>query len=193
MKTYNEWKDITYLRKGNGIQQKTYACLQDLRILEELKNYHPIVVGTIPINLQTEQSDIDIICEVHDFSEFAQKLLQSYGKKADFQISERIVLNVPRIKANFSHDGLELELFGQPVPTLQQNGFRHMIVEHRLLQMAGENAREDIRLLKKNGIKTEPAFAQYFHLEGDPYEALLDLFYKSDDELRTIVNRIINE
>jgi len=38
--------------------------------------------------------------------------------------------------------------------------------------------------LKLAGSKTEPAFAQYFKLEGDPYEVLVQLSYLDDEALR---------
>jgi hypothetical protein len=36
-------------------------------------------------------------------------------------------------------------------------------------------AHREIRRLRRAGLKAEPAFARYFGLEGDPYEALLAL------------------
>ncbi len=39
------------------------------------------------------------------------------------------------------------------------------------------------------GLKTEPAFARYFHIEGDPYQALLEMASCDDDELMAFVQR----
>ena len=44
-------------------------------------------------------------------------------------------------------------------------------------------AREAIRALKRDGLKTEPAFGQYFGIMGDPYAALLDLAALDDETL----------
>jgi Domain of unknown function (DUF4269) len=38
-------------------------------------------------------------------------------------------------------------------------------------------------------LKTEPAFARHFHLDGDPYQALLHLARLGDDELAATVAR----
>lgn len=50
-----------------------------------------------------------------------------------------------------------------------------MLIEYNLLKTYGDPFRERIIQLKKQGIKTEPAFAQLLGLKGDPYLALLDL------------------
>lgn len=66
-----------------------------------------------------------------------------------------------------------MEIFGQPVPTKQQMGYRHLIAEHKLLMKHGETFRQKIIKLKKQGYKTEPAFAKALGLKGDPYLELL--------------------
>jgi hypothetical protein len=59
-----------------------------------------------------------------------------------------------------------------------------MVVEARLLSIGGEEARREIRYLKRCGLKTEPAFARYFRLAGDPFEVLLELSRLGEEELR---------
>lgn len=48
-----------------------------------------------------------------------------------------------------------------------------MLIEHQILQSENEDFRLKIIELKKNGYKTEPAFAKLLDLEGNPYHALL--------------------
>ena len=55
------------------------------------------------------------------------------------------------------------------------------------LREGGEEALQAIRALKMEGIKTEPAFGQYFCLPGDPYETLLTLADVSAEELSDVV------
>ena len=76
-----------------------------------------------------------------------------------------------------------MEIFGQAVPTAQQNGFRHLLVEAAVLEAGGRTWRRAVRQLKKQGLKTEPAFAFLLQLTGDPYVALLELEGKSIAEL----------
>jgi len=99
-----------------------------------------------------------------------------------------MIKGVPTVFARFVFSGLPIEIFGQPRPVPEQNAYRHLVVEARLLAIAGGRARREIRQMKRFGIKTEPAFACYFNLEGDPYEALLDLAPLGDDDLRQAIS-----
>ena len=49
-----------------------------------------------------------------------------------------------------------------------------MLIEYRLLRERGEMFRQEIIALKKQGHKTEPAFAIALGLKGDPYRELLN-------------------
>ncbi|MGG4442814.1 DUF4269 domain-containing protein [Brevibacillus fortis] len=85
------------------------------------------------------------------------------------------------------------ELFAQPVAVEKQNAYRHMDMEARLLAIGGQEAYQQIRILKQSGIKTEPAFAEYFHIPGDdPYEALFQLEPLTEQELRQKVQLLMN-
>lgn len=90
---------------------------------------------------------------------------------------------------SFVSDGFCVEIFGQPQPVLQQNGYCHMLIEQRLLALGGEALRAEIRRLKTLGMKTEPAFAHYLALAGDPFAAMLELSSFSDAELWQILER----
>jgi hypothetical protein len=89
--------------------------------------------------------------------------------------------------SNFRVGKLPLELFAQSRPTEEQNAYRHMVAEARLLREGGEEALIAIRHMKQEGMKTEPAFGQYFHLDDDPYETLLTLADVSAEELSDVV------
>ncbi len=66
------------------------------------------------------------------------------------------------------------------IPVEQQRGWRHLVVEQRLLALGGEGLLEAVLALRRQSMKTEPAFAAVLKLTGDPYLALLDLA-KQDD------------
>ena len=63
---------------------------------------------------------------------------------------------------------------GVDKPTDEQNAYHHMLVEARLLELGEEEFREEIISLKREGIKTEPAFCRAQGVEGNPYENMLN-------------------
>lgn len=87
------WKDTQYLQKGNLQQRRAYAVLQELAILTTLSAFDPIVVGTIPIDVDLPGSDIDIICEVlsEDRNTIKQLLRGHYGRLPAFQLNESLI------------------------------------------------------------------------------------------------------
>ncbi|CEH31131.1 Uncharacterized protein BN1090_A2_03597 [Aneurinibacillus migulanus] len=168
------FKTITYLKSGNKNQRRAFNVINELGILNDLAKYNPVLCGTIPISIDVEGSDLDIVMEVHDFKMFKYEINSLYGEHDKFTLREMMIGSTPTITTNFEFDGFEFELFGQPRKVEQQNAYRHMIIEHHLLKMH-PHIRSEIIRLKKEGIKTEPAFAQVFELEGDPYDELLVL------------------
>ena len=79
---------ITYLQSGNDKQQKVYDVLNKLNIMEELALYSPFF-GTIPIRMDTLQSDLDIVMEVHNFDVFEQEMRSLYGSYEGFRIKRK--------------------------------------------------------------------------------------------------------
>ncbi|PRT31417.1 DUF4269 domain-containing protein [Bacillus wiedmannii] len=163
---------ITYLQSGNEKQQKVYDVLNKLNIMEDLILYSPVLCGTIPIRIDTLQSDLDIVMEVHNFDVFEQEMRSLYGSYKGFKIKKKKIKTTESIKVNFKFEGFKFELFAQPKPVRNQNAYRHMIVEHMLL-IQHPHIREEILRLKENGLKTEPAFAQVLNIDGDPYDELI--------------------
>jgi len=166
------FRNMDYLQSGNEKQKLAYSVLTNHRVMEILADFDPILVGTIPINIDIETSDLDIICCYSDKEQFIHLLNQAFGDEQKFEWIERKEINA--VVCSFWLDNFELEIFGQPIPSNLQNGYRHMLIEHRLLCDRGEVFRQEIIALKKQGYKTEPAFAMALGLKGDPYKELLD-------------------
>ncbi|WP_443945890.1 DUF4269 domain-containing protein [Pedobacter sp. AW1-32] len=167
------FQDITYLRTGNERQKLTYNLLKKHRMMDVLEQYDPILVGTIPIEIDLENSDLDIICYVTDQEKFSAILKQNFSHLDLFKLDH--IERLDAVKANFMIDGQEFEIFGQAIPTTEQNGYRHMVIEYQLLNQKGTEFRHKIIELKRSGYKTEPAFARLLGLIGNPYEVLLSL------------------
>jgi hypothetical protein len=168
-----EFTNIEYLKNGNQKQIQAFDVLTQNRILLNLTEFDPILVGTIPINIDIENSDLDIICYWKNKKDFTEKLNSLFGKENKFTIRESIIDNEESIIANFIIDNFEIEIFGQNIPTKNQNGYKHILIEHEILQSKGEFFRLEIIKLKQNGYKTEPAFAFLLGLKGNPYLELL--------------------
>lgn len=171
-----DFTKIDYLKHGNERQKRTFEVLTKYKVFEKLFNFSPILAGTIPIEIDIEGSDLDIICEVDlRFEEdFLDEIM--FSKLIPFENManvENIILNDEKcIVVNFMLEEFPIEIFGQNKPTTLQNAYLHMIAENKILQEKGEDFKQKIIELKKKGIKTEPAFGMLLNLEN-PYEDLL--------------------
>lgn len=184
----HNWGDIAYLLDGAARQRAAYETLIRLGIFEVLDRYTPLLVGTIPIDIDVPGSDLDIICEADDLQAFAEDVEWAYGTEREFRLWRRRIRGIPSVVATFLFEEFPIEVFAQPQPVTSQNAYRHMMVEARLLEIGGPAAQRAIRRLKREGMKTEPAFAHYFDIQGDPYQALLELYSLSDRELHARVS-----
>ncbi len=170
-----DFTNINYLKEGNEYQQRAYEVLTKLCIFEDLRAYQPLLTGTIPIEIDLPESDLDIICSCSDHTKFTEKLRSLYSSHNHFEIYTGTWNGVVSTVATFHVDEFEIEIFGQDCPSEQQNAYKHMIIEHAILCKKGDEFRKEIIELKKAGMKTEPAFAKLLGLDGNPYEALLNL------------------
>lgn len=180
---------IDHLKKGTPRQRSAYEAIADLNILNVLSPYNPILAGTIPIGLDLPDSDLDIICEVHHFKDFEKLLVRKYGSCEEFRYKVKKESEHTKIVCRFEFKGWWFEIYGQSLPTMQQNAYRHMVVEHRILNVLGGRAREFVMNLKHNGIKTEPAFGKMLRIQGDPYKFLLRMYEWDDRELAQYLKR----
>jgi hypothetical protein len=165
--------NLDYLRDGNERQKEAYRILTANNIFEKLKRFSPILTGTIPLNIDIEESDLDIACYWRDKDNFIDVIRTEFYKQANFAFSQKVINNQETILTNFSLGEFKIEIFAQNRPTKEQEAFRHMLIEYEILEAKGENFRQDIIRLKRQGLKTEPAFAKLLGLSGNPYEALL--------------------
>lgn len=171
-----DWTNIVYLQSGTPTQQSAYRAIKKLGIMQTLKSFSPVLVGTIPLDIQIPGSDLDIICSTPNLTDFQVQVRTFYMHLPHFKDKIVSIRGVDSYVANFEYNQWPFELFAQVTPVESQYGYRHMLIESKLLEEICESGKEEIRRLKWSGMKTEPAFAHYFKLDGnDPYEALLEL------------------
>jgi hypothetical protein len=161
-------------------------ALDRLDVLPELAAFDPHVVGTPPLGLDLPSSDIDIVCFAPDPDAFAYAVWNAFGTQAEFRMWQRLRLDRP-VVASFTGAGWTIELFGQSAPVSEQFGWRHFLVEQRLLALGGGVFRAAVMAQRSKGMKTEPAFAALLGLDGDPYQALLCLERCSDIDLTALL------
>lgn len=169
-----DFTNTEYLKTGNPKQVKAYETLKQNKVMEALSEFDPILAGTFPINIDIENSDLDVICYWESKTDFTAKVSSLFENKTEFKIRETIIDERESVIVNFKIDDFEIEIFGQNIPTKEQNAYKHMIIEYEILESKGENFRLEIIKLKQNGYKTEPAFGELLGLKINPYLELLE-------------------
>jgi hypothetical protein len=168
------WKDIKYLKTGTENQQFAWHLLSEYKIMAHLKDFDPILAGTIPLSIDIEESDLDIVCYSPDFICFTNVLKRAFTHFEGFAIKQKQLHNTESLICRFNIENKLVEIVGQPIHSELQLAYRHMLIELEILMHFGPEFKESIIKLKKSGTKTEPAFAKLLGLKGDPYQALLD-------------------
>ncbi|RAW01131.1 DUF4269 domain-containing protein [Pseudochryseolinea flava] len=167
--------NLDYLRAGNPRQRQAYKVLQKYCVFELLREFDPFLAGTIPIEIDVDGSDLDVLCYWENKNLFISVLQKSFSMMPNFSLREIVLHQHQTVIANIDVDGFPIEIFGQDLPVSAQFGYRHMMVEYKLLKKYGDDFRKEVIQLKGLGMKTESAFAKILGLDGDPYAALLAL------------------
>lgn len=163
------------------------TAVGQLGIIETLAAYDPHIAGTPPLGIHTETSDIDILCHAPDQATFVADIWRAYAQMPGFRLWQWRAKDRPVI-ATFHAFDWDFELFASPMPVAQQSGWRHFTVERRLLSLGGDGFKRAIRLLRQQGLKTEPAFWSALKQEGDGYLGLLSLEQATDAELCVLLD-----
>lgn len=175
------WHDIDYLRTGSVHQRAAYLILSQHAILPRLAEFDPVLVGTFPLDITARGSDLDIICEVYEGENFLKTVDERFGQYNQNVSYRTAIGGVNSAVTRFWVEGYEVEIFGQPIPTKQQNGYKHLVVEACLLDLGEATFRENVIRAKREGVKTEPAFANLLRLSGNPYQSILRIESMSDE------------
>ena len=125
------------------------------------------------LTINVSNSDLDVLCCAADLELFETLIQESFSEMPDFTMRKGTIREEPFVLCTFQTNYFPIEIFAQHIPSVQQYAFRHLLVEHYLLEKHGPDFKSKIVALKEQGIKTEPAFAQLLGLDGDPYMALL--------------------
>lgn len=172
-----DFSTLDYLKDGTRMQREAYTILTDHAIMEKLAAFSPVLAGTIPLNIDIPGSDLDIVCQWKDEDVFHQSLRNNFSGHTSFTVQKKMIRGNETTIANFTLGEFAIEVFGQRRSVVEQEAYRHMLIEHRILQERGESFRNQVIELKLQGYKTEPAFAKLLGLPCvDPYAELLAWF-----------------
>ena len=149
-------------------------ALDRVGALPALAAFDPHVAGTPPLGLDLPTSDIDILCHAPDAHMFTETVWATFGQRTGFSIKQRLCVDRPVIASVVAYNW-DFGLFGQAEPVPEQRGWRHFLVERRLLSLSGVGFRTAVMAERRAGAKTEPAFAAVLRLRGDPYQAMLNI------------------
>lgn len=166
--------------------QRSWPLIAASGVLEDLAAFDPVVAGSWPIGLARPHADVDVICHARALDLLARRCRQAFGDRPDFS-EERAPLDPPAYLCRFAFRTLRFEVFGQDLPVDRQNAYRHMVVERRVLDLAGPSLKEAVMDAKASGLTTEEAFARVLGLDGDPYLAVLLLESLDDAALRRLL------
>jgi hypothetical protein len=181
-----DFENIAYLKSGSPIQLQAFNILTHSKILYHLQPFKPVVTGTLPLDLFIPgKSDIDIIIESDRLQIMERRLLDDFAGKKKLTTKLMMIHKRPTLVCRFIQQDLPIEIFCQPVPVKQQHAYRHMVIEYWLLKKFGPHLHDKILALKKDGLKTEPAFAKALGLDGDPYDSLLS--FEKDEAFQKFI------
>jgi len=146
-------------------------ALCDSKALLLLKEFNPEVVSTIFVGLDTDKSDIDIVCCYESSESFTRRFRECFENYSGFTLETKSSY----VLASFTFANFLFEVYACDTPTLKQAGYRHYQIMKRLCEFGGAPFQKAIQELKSQGLKTEPAICQLLDINGDPYTAILDL------------------
>ncbi|MBR0650789.1 DUF4269 domain-containing protein [Roseomonas terrae] len=170
-----DWRDWRGLLAPWPEGAAAIAALEAADVFGRLEPFGPLLIGTFPLGLAVVGSDLDIACHLPDPAASRQSIRAAFGAETGLRDRLFTLGGQPTLVLGFEAGGHAIEIFGQPVPPRDQFGHRHLRAEHFLLWRHGEPLRLAVRALKRQGMKTEPAFAAALGLPaGDPYVQLLE-------------------
>lgn len=151
-------------------------------LLINIKEFTPLISGTIPLQINTDDSDLDLLCQSADLKHFEEICQQHWGNLPSYRCHRALFQNLESSVVDFTVEGLKVEIFCQDEEVFKQNANRHYYAQSKLLKLLGPKFRSDVKKLRAKGLKTEPAFGELLGLNS-PYEELLQISLESEGNL----------
>jgi predicted metalloenzyme YecM len=168
---------------------QVFSSIKNSGVLEKLRAFNPLVVGTFPLGLSVNNSDVDICVDFQNENDFISSVNSSLASFANFELAPTKINSGTAVIVKFSFENIHFEIIGQHMASCKQIAFQHFQIEEKILKY-GQCHGEILNLRAQQGFKTEPAFAKHLCLVGDPYHELLELNKKSIAQLKTVIETI---
>jgi hypothetical protein len=148
-----------------------YQRLQDDDLMDVLSPYAPVVVGSYPLQIAGPDDPVEIVCRAIDLPAFARAMERSHGEHEGFQLHGGLLDNQDAVFAEFSLDGMAVEVSATSDHVNQRLGRATLGVDH-VLDESGELARNRLRGRVANGQDWLDAAMEQFDLSRVALESL---------------------
>lgn len=178
-------ESVVRLEKNTSI----WKAIQTSQVLQILSDEKPLIVGTFPLGVNLDTSDVDIVIQFDEASrdQILNLCMKHWGDLPEFNVTSGFIDSHETLTINFLLSQIRFEIFAQQKETVQQNAQLHFQAEERILKLGGAELANQIMHLRTQGLKTEPAFTQALKLKGSPYEVVLNLHSKTNDQLLKLI------
>lgn len=152
-------------------KKRAQLLIHESEVLVHLARFSPVVVSTIFADLDTDTSDIDIVCTYRTQADFQATFQEAFQDKPGYNLKPGHGCVIGRFKqAEFT-----IEVYASSIPSREQLAYRHFVIMQRLSKLGGNQFQERVRALKRDGMKTEQAITKILGLRGDAHTSILQV------------------
>ena len=106
-----DFDDISCLLKGNSKQRAANKVLTEILVFEQLLEIDPILLGSLPIDIEFESGNLEIACSFSDHDRFVWCVSYCFENYDSFQIDD--ISDRDGILLTSTADDFEIEIFAQ--------------------------------------------------------------------------------
>jgi hypothetical protein len=148
-----------------------YSHLLATGLLDVLAPYQPALVGVYPLGIAPDGAPVEIVCRATDLPAFARVLQATYGDREGFALYGGRLDEEPAVFAEFTLDGLPLEVSAQSEHLHRRLGAATLGIA-RALEEAGPVTRERLAATVAGGTDWLDAATAHLNLSRSALESL---------------------
>jgi Domain of unknown function (DUF4269) len=148
-----------------------YSRLLATGLLDVLAPYQPALVGVYPLGIAPDGAPVEIVCRATDLPAFGRVLQSTYGDREGFALYGGRLDEEPAVFAEFSIDGLPLEVSAQAEHLHRRLGAATLGIS-RALEEAGPVTRAQLATTVAGGTDWLDAATAQLNLSRSALESL---------------------